>query len=97
MRSFHYAAFFALLKEGSLRPETFLPGTLGPGLVSLCLVAFLRSYLDEVKEAPFVPKEPAELKTILSVFLLEKTVYELGYELNHRPGWTVVPLRGSRI
>jgi maltose alpha-D-glucosyltransferase/alpha-amylase len=31
---------------------------------------------------------------LLDVFLLEKAIYELGYELNNRPEWLEVPLQG---
>jgi maltose alpha-D-glucosyltransferase / alpha-amylase len=31
---------------------------------------------------------------LLDVYLLEKGVYELGYELNNRPDWVKVPLQG---
>jgi maltose alpha-D-glucosyltransferase/alpha-amylase len=34
------------------------------------------------------------LKVILSGYLLEKALYELQYELNHRPDWVAIPLRG---
>jgi maltose alpha-D-glucosyltransferase / alpha-amylase len=30
----------------------------------------------------------------MRTFLLEKAIYELGYELNARPDWVNVPLRG---
>jgi maltose alpha-D-glucosyltransferase / alpha-amylase len=30
----------------------------------------------------------------LDVYLLEKGMYELGYELNNRPDWVKVPLKG---
>jgi maltose alpha-D-glucosyltransferase / alpha-amylase len=29
----------------------------------------------------------------LQCFLLEKAVYELGYELNNRPEWVIIPIR----
>ncbi len=27
-------------------------------------------------------------------FMLEKAVYEVGYELASRPGWVVIPVKG---
>jgi maltose alpha-D-glucosyltransferase/alpha-amylase len=30
----------------------------------------------------------------MTTFLLEKSVYELNYELNNRPDWVIIPLRG---
>jgi maltose alpha-D-glucosyltransferase/alpha-amylase len=56
--------------------------------------AFLRSYLRTAGEAPFVPKTREELSGMLDVFLLEKAIYELGYELDHRPDWLSLPLGG---
>jgi predicted trehalose synthase len=35
-----------------------------------------------------------ELNYLLNYHLLEKAIYELGYELNSRPDWAVIPLRG---
>ena len=42
---------------------------------------------------PSIRDEP-ELKVLLDAYLLEKAVYELGYELNNRPDWVKVPLQG---
>jgi predicted trehalose synthase len=33
---------------------------------------------------------------LLSIFELEKTLYELRYELNNRPDWLVVPVGAIR-
>ena len=56
--------------------------------------AFLRAYLQQVADGPLVPRAREELARLLNVLLLEKNVYELGYELNNRPEWVRVPLAG---
>jgi maltose alpha-D-glucosyltransferase/alpha-amylase len=56
--------------------------------------AFLRAYLRTAGDAPFLPKTREELTGLLDVFLLEKAIYELGYELDHRPDWVSLPLGG---
>jgi hypothetical protein len=56
--------------------------------------AFLRAYLPPVRRAGLVPAEPDELAALLRVLLLDKAVYELGYELNNRPAWARIPIRG---
>ncbi|MGE3984026.1 MAG: putative maltokinase, partial [Dehalococcoidia bacterium] len=55
---------------------------------------FLRAYLDEAKRSKTLVADWAEIELLLDVFMLEKVVYEIGYELNNRPDWLVVPLSG---
>ncbi len=55
---------------------------------------FLKAYLEAARGASFVPRAREGLELLLDVFLLEKAIYELGYELNSRPAWTAIPLRG---
>jgi maltose alpha-D-glucosyltransferase / alpha-amylase len=43
-----------------------------------------------------IPGSLQDLETLLSCFLLDKAVYELGYELNNRPEWVAIPTRGIR-
>jgi maltose alpha-D-glucosyltransferase/alpha-amylase len=57
-------------------------------------VAFLQSYLEAAGRAGFLPESKEELRILLDAHLLEKAVYELGYELNNRPDWVAVPITG---
>jgi maltose alpha-D-glucosyltransferase/alpha-amylase len=97
VRSFHYGAYVPLFKEASIRPEdiaSLKPWTdLWYRYVS---GLFVRAYLDTAGKASFIPEEREELEIMLNLFLLEKAVYEVGYELNNRPNWVVIPIRGIR-
>jgi len=55
---------------------------------------FLHGYLGTVADSQVVPKDVNECNTLFEIFLLEKAVYELGYELNNRPDWLMIPVRG---
>ena len=44
----------------------------------------------------FLPTDRDHLVAALRVFELDKAVYELHYELNHRPAWVRIPLEGLR-
>jgi maltose alpha-D-glucosyltransferase/alpha-amylase len=97
IRSFHYAGSFALHNEASIRKED--APVVEPWVELWCRYVsgiFLRSYLDSVGGSPFIPKDREELEIMVKAFLLEKAVYELGYDLNNRPGWIMTPLRGIR-
>jgi maltose alpha-D-glucosyltransferase/alpha-amylase len=95
IRSFHYVAHGALRSYGSIRPEDAerLAGWAEAWYASVAGV-YLNSYLFTVEDAPFVPKDRKEFEVLLRCFLLEKAVYEVGYELNNRPEWVEIPLRG---
>jgi maltose alpha-D-glucosyltransferase/alpha-amylase len=41
-----------------------------------------------------VPRDRAQLARLLTYYELEKVIYEVGYELNNRPDWLDIPLRG---
>jgi maltose alpha-D-glucosyltransferase/alpha-amylase len=55
---------------------------------------FLGAYFENVAGACFLPANQHELSALLRLHLLEKAVYELGYELNNRPAWIAIPLAG---
>lgn len=54
--------------------------------------ALVEVYLVAAKGAAFLPT--ADIDFILEVFLLDKTFYELQYELNNRPDWVHILLAG---
>jgi maltose alpha-D-glucosyltransferase/alpha-amylase len=100
LRSFHYAAYSAFLSQrekGLIRPEdlSFLEVSAHYWRLWVSVV-FLKAYLQTVPSGDFLPRTREEFQTLLSIYLLEKAVYELGYELNHRPGWVAIPLQGIR-
>jgi maltose alpha-D-glucosyltransferase / alpha-amylase len=56
--------------------------------------AFYDSYLERAGDAPFLPRTEREHEVLLDAMLLEKVLYELRYEIDHRPDWVGIPLRG---
>ena len=56
--------------------------------------AFLSTYLDAMQGSGLLPEAETALSALLELHLLEKALYELGYELNNRPDWVRIPLRG---
>jgi len=96
LRSFHYACQ-AALRSDQVAPE--LLARLQPWArlwVDSVSVVFMRSYLATAGSASFTPQTPADLELQLTTMLLEKALYELRYELNSRPDWVRIPLRGIR-
>ncbi len=89
-RSFDYAP------EAALRAGGAAPGRSGWARAWTRQVAgaYLDAYLQTVAGAPFIPRDRAQLARLLAYYELEKVVYEVGYELNNRPDWLDIPLRG---
>ncbi len=95
IRSFHYAAFGAVI----LRPvlQTAQPEelhSLADIWYSYVSAVFLNSYLETAGKADFLPANKKDFEMLMGAFLLEKSIYEIGYELNNRPDWVSIPLRG---
>ena len=96
IRSLHYAAAHAqqTLAARGLVPER-VTGTLERWTdwwLTQAQDALLRGYLEAAGPASFVPPRQ-DLDRLLEAFVLEKAVYELGYELDNRPDWLPIPLR----
>ena len=56
--------------------------------------SFLRAYLQASAGAAFLPTDPADLRVLLDAYVLEKAIYEIRYEMNNRPDWVAIPIRG---
>ncbi len=64
-------------------------------LVDSAKSTFLDAYVIMAEEAPFLPPEPART-AMLFAYELQKVLYEVRYELGHRPGWVWIPAEGLR-
>jgi maltose alpha-D-glucosyltransferase/alpha-amylase len=97
IRSFHYAAYGSLFLDNQIREEDI--AKLIPYVEQWYHYMsgfFMRAYLKKVDGAAFVPKNTDDLQILMQTFLLQKAVYELNYEINNRPTWVLVPLRGIK-
>jgi maltokinase len=86
LRSFAYVTSAAQIQRGVSAPE---------GWEERARETFLRHYRETVEPALLPPGEQATAN-LLSVFELEKAVYELRYELDNRPDWVPIPVAGIR-
>jgi trehalose synthase-fused probable maltokinase len=84
LRSFAYVASAAPILRGIDPP---------PGFEERAREEFMAGYLAEVDTGLLPPGEEA-LERLLTVFELEKAVYELRYELDNRPEWVAIPVAG---
>jgi trehalose synthase-fused probable maltokinase len=100
VRSFHYAAhhgLMGLVSRGAVRPEERSRlEAWAQHWYAWVAAAFLRGYLDAAAGTALLPEDDRELEALLAAHLLEKALYELGYELNNRPEWAFLPLAGIR-
>jgi maltose alpha-D-glucosyltransferase / alpha-amylase len=98
LRSFHYAAYAALMDQEERSPLQPTDRTAmewwAQCWYAYVSAAFLNGYLTVAAPAGILPSDADELAKLLEVYVLEKAIYELGYELGNRPDWALIPLRG---
>jgi len=92
MRSIHYAAFGKILLNENYRDRDreFLESWADQWQHYVSRF-YLGAYMERMGMGT---KLTADQDILVRIFLLEKAIYELGYELNGRPDWTIIPLRG---
>jgi maltose alpha-D-glucosyltransferase/alpha-amylase len=98
LRSFHYAphaVLFGQSQHSVIRAEDAATVESGANFwYRWVSAAFLRAYLAESGNAAHLPQSREELQVLLDAHLLEKALYEIAYEMNNRPEWLRIPLRG---
>ena len=97
IRSFHYAAYSGLFLNDQLHKDDMkklLP--FAEQWYHYMSGFFVQAYLETVGGSDFIPRDKEDLDILLQTYILEKAIYELGYELNSRPDWVVIPLRGIK-
>ena len=95
LRSFGYASFVSLRAEAQPGSERWME--LEPwsrAWESLARDRFLSAYLRTSHEGGFLPSDRPNQLELLDLFELQKALYELDYELGHRPDWAGIPLHG---
>jgi maltose alpha-D-glucosyltransferase/alpha-amylase len=98
LRSFHYAPYAVLFGQSQhsvIRTEDMTAVESGAKFwYRWVSAAFLRAYLGESGNAAHLPQTPEEIQVLLDAHLLEKAFYEIAYEMNNRPDWSRIPMRG---
>jgi maltose alpha-D-glucosyltransferase/alpha-amylase len=96
MRSFQYAAYSALWQRALRKEDVPFLERWADLWYRQTSSLFLQSYLNTTAGAIFIPKNSDDLQIMLEAYLLDKAVYEIGYELNNRPSWVIIPIRGIK-
>ncbi|HEX4777234.1 MAG TPA: putative maltokinase, partial [Acidimicrobiia bacterium] len=100
LRSFHYAAYAGLrdlIARGASPGDEQGRLALRPWAevwASWVSAAFLTSYLEGMASTGLLPAPREQLRVCLDAHVLDKALYELGYELGSRPDWVGIPLTG---
>ncbi len=86
LRSFAYTTSAVPIIRGHEAPK---------GFENQARERFLNAYFEHVDPALMPPGETA-IANLLSIYELEKAIYELQYELDNRPDWVAIPVAGIR-
>lgn len=97
LRSFHYAAYVALYfgpKAELIKQKYPHAEQLSETWFQLVASVYLQAYFTHIDRQKLGFNAANEVEALLRLHLLEKAVYEFGYELNGRPTWAIIPLKG---
>jgi maltose alpha-D-glucosyltransferase/alpha-amylase len=98
IRSFSYAAYAGVFAHWAERSEDGANRQLAEKWAAFWIAwvgaEYLKAYFENAQGALFTDPDRQTQKLLLDVFLLQKALYETSYELNNRPDWVKIPLRG---
>jgi maltose alpha-D-glucosyltransferase/alpha-amylase len=95
IRSFHYAVCAKLYfssETKNIDPQRLQKSA--DRWYKLITDAYVDAYMQTMGDISVTFGNRTEMNFLLQLHLLEKAVYELGYELNGRPDWIKIPLKG---
>jgi trehalose synthase-fused probable maltokinase len=98
VRSFQYAPYAALLGQISgveAADKLSVLEKWSAFWTAVVSAEYLRGYFETAEGHPFFSRTAEERRLLLDIFLLQKALYEIDYELNNRPAWVRIPLRGT--
>ncbi len=90
LRSFDYALEVTLRQQKAADQDRLRPWAVK--WLELVTAAFLDGYKSKATGASFMPPNEEDFEALLTLFLLDKAIYEIGYELNYRPDFLQIPL-----
>ncbi|MBO6660616.1 MAG: hypothetical protein JJ862_00040 [Roseivirga sp.] len=97
LRSFHYGVYAVIfddkLNHKLSREELF---EAGEKYYRAIASVFLNKYVTTAMNKGLNIGYESEIRYLLKYHLLEKAVYEIGYELKARPDWVIIPLTGIK-
>jgi maltose alpha-D-glucosyltransferase/alpha-amylase len=95
LRSFSYAAYSSLINYTARHSGDFARLEPWARLWEHSVAAeFLRAYRETARGQEFLPTDTGDFRNLLDIFLLDKALYEVLYEMNSRPAWVRIPLLG---
>jgi maltose alpha-D-glucosyltransferase/alpha-amylase len=95
LRSFNYAAESAIMDVGAGRADQIEELEEWVRLWERNVrEAFLEGYAEGAREASSYPEDEEHARQLIDLFTLEKALYEIRYELDNRPDWVGIPVKG---
>lgn len=98
LRSFHYAPYatlYHLFSDTGSENDHQLQGIPWAEFwYRWVSVSFLEGYRSLPSSKTMWPSSQKDIRILFETHMIEKAVYELAYEMNHRPDWAIIPIKG---